>query len=99
MVNVKIHEEDLLEMLVNRLRRWTDNKLAIEDYSNWYEDLINSGCFDGVEFDPLLIVDNDWVNYTEYISYTEFADWNIEDEFDDKILWVGQEGHYIIRTY
>lgn len=98
-INVTIWVEDLLDMLENRWRRWTDDELRIHDYLDMYEDYLNNGVGDVVvDFDPSLWVDNDYINDTEYITEEEFEEYNIEDEYDDRILWIGSEGHYIIST-
>lgn len=68
MINIKIENETALDMLIERLKVWTDNREAIALYEKMYESYIDGGCFDGCEFDPMVIVDNDWVNYCKIIS-------------------------------
>lgn len=86
MVTVKISEDDLLDMLVARVKHWTDDPFSIELYKEYYERLIDGGCFEGAELDPMVIVDNDYINYTTIITKGEFDDYGIEDEDDDRIL-------------
>lgn len=71
MINVKIENCDALQMLCDRLTHWTDDPQAQKLYSKMYESYIDGGCFDGCEFDPMVIVDNDWVNYCTVIDETD----------------------------
>ncbi len=68
MVTVKIDDDDLLEMLVNRLDYWTDDRDIKDLYSKMYEHLIDGGCFEGAELDISVIVDNDYINYCTIID-------------------------------
>lgn len=98
MIKVTMYIDDLLELLESRWRRWTDDELMIETYLEYYEDMLNS-MGELAEFNPCLWVDNDYINDTEYITHEQFEDYGIEDVEDERVLWVGQEGHYIISTY
>lgn len=98
MIKVTMYIDDLLELLESRWRRWTDDELMIETYLEYYEDMLNS-MGELAEFNPCLWVDNDYFNDTEYISHEQFEEYGIEDVEDERILWIGQEGHYIISTY
>lgn len=85
MLTVKIDEDDAVEMLMDRLRTmWDPTSQEEELYQKYYEDIIYS--YDGSEFNPGVIVDNDYVNYLTVISEDEFGDYDIEDEEDDRIL-------------
>lgn len=68
MINVKIDNETALDMLMNRLDTWTREKKDVELYEKMYQSYIDGGVFDGGEFDPMVIVDNDWVNYCSVIE-------------------------------
>ena len=65
---VNIDNDTALEMLLNRLRFWTDDDDVIALYEKMYENYIDSGCFDSREFDIMTIVDNDYINYCYVIS-------------------------------
>lgn len=100
MITVKIDEDTLLEMLLDRIKYWTSNEDTINLYRDYYEELINSGCFDDCEVDILDIVDNDYVNNLTTISKEDFEQWNIESEVDDNIVAFNEEEDlYLIRTY
>ena len=65
---VNIDNDTALEMLLNRLKFWTDDPDVIALYDKMYENYIDSGCFDSHEFDIMTIVDNDYINYCDVIS-------------------------------
>lgn len=87
MVTVKIDEDVLVEMLMDRLREfWKPTSVEEELYQEYYQGLVDNGALDGQEFDPSAIVDNDYVNYLNVIDKSEFNSYGIEDEDDDRIL-------------
>ena len=65
---VNIDNDAALEMLINRLRFWTDDADVIALYERMYENYIDCGCFDGGKFDVITIVDNDYINWCNIIS-------------------------------
>lgn len=65
---VNIDNDVALEMLLNRLRFWTDDDDVIALYEKMYENYIDFGGFDSREFDIMTIVDNDYINYCDVIS-------------------------------
>ena len=100
MISVKVDEDTLLEMLLDRVEHWTSDEDVINLYRDYYEELIGSGCFEGCELDILVIVDNDYVNNLETISKEDFKQYNIEDETDDRIVAFNEYNDlYLIRTY
>lgn len=100
MITVKIDEDILLEMLLDRVEYWISDKDIINLYRDYYEELINSGCFEGHELNVMNTVDNDYVNNLETISREDFEQWNIKDVTDDKIVASNEaEDLYLIRTY
>lgn len=72
MITVKIEEEDLLNMLVDRVGYWTTDKDIIELYSKYYESMVYGGCFEGAELDVMVIVDNDYVNNLTVVDREEY---------------------------
>lgn len=71
MITIKVNEEDLLNMLLGRVRYWTDDEEIIGLYEKMYDDYIFNGIFEGMNMDIQDIVDNDWVNYTSVITEEE----------------------------
>lgn len=62
MISVKIDEIKALNWLMERLEYWTNDTLTIQLYEKMYQNYLDCGVFDGGEFDPMIIVDNDYVN-------------------------------------
>ena len=62
MVTVQIDESDLLDMLVERVKYWTDEKSTVDLFAGYYQSMIDGGCFDGAYLNVSLIVDNDYNN-------------------------------------
>ena len=65
---VRIDEEQAVEMLVERVSYWTQDSEVIALYEKMYTNYVYGGVFDGGEFDIMVIVDNDYINYTRIIS-------------------------------
>ena len=66
-VMVDIDEDDLLDLLMNRVRRWTDEKVSLDLYEQMYQSYIDSG-WDLGGNSVMVIVDNDWVNYCDVVG-------------------------------
>lgn len=100
MITVKIDEGTLLRMLLNRVEFWTSDEITIDLYADYYEELVNSGCFEGCELDIMAMVDDDYINNLTTIKKEDFEQWDIEDETDDSIVAFNKEKDlYLIRTY
>lgn len=61
MINMLIDEEDLLDMLMERVQCWKGNDLDL--WEKYYEKCVYGGYFNGAELDIKGIVDNDCVNW------------------------------------
>ena len=72
MVTVKIDEEALLDMLVDRVEYWTDDSDVVELYSKYYENMVYGGCFEDSTFDVNSIVDNDYINWLTVADREEY---------------------------
>ena len=72
MITVKIDEDDLLDMLMDRVGYWTDDKDTLDLFEQYYDHMVNGGCFDGAELDIMSIVDNDYINNTTIVTREEF---------------------------
>ena len=77
MVTVQIDEDDLLEMLMERVAVWTNDTEVRDLYEEMYSSYVNGGCFEGAELNIMSIVDNDYVNYCSTICKEDCseADW------------------------
>ena len=72
MITVKIDEADLLDMLVDRVGYWTDDRDVLKLYEQYYDSMVYGGCFDGAELDINSIVDNDYVNWLTVADREEY---------------------------
>lgn len=100
MVTIKIDEDTLLEILLDRVRIWTKNEDVIDLFEDYYKGVVNSGCFEGCKLDIKKIVDNDYINNMVVINKEDFEDWGIESFNDDKIEASNKILNlYLIRTY
>ena len=68
MINCKIDESTAFNMLVDRLDHWTKDPMTRRLFEDMYENYCDNGLFEGCEFDPMVIVDNDYVNYCRVIE-------------------------------
>jgi len=67
-VNCKISSDYLYDLLMERVRFWTDDRDVIALFGMMYERYVEDGYFDGGEFDPMQIVDNDYANWCSVLS-------------------------------
>ena len=85
---VNIDNYDAIEMLVERVKYWTDDDDTIELFEQYYTHMVEGGCFDGGNFDVMSIVDNDYVNNTTIVTREEFEkdrDEYIEEEVKSRL--------------
>lgn len=100
MIAVKIDEDTLLEMLLDRLEFWTSDESVINLYRDYYEGLVYSGCFEGCELNIAAIVDDDYINNLTVLNKEDFEDYGVESFEDDKIEAFNEEQNlYLVRTY
>ena len=72
MITVQIDEDILIDVLMNRVKYWTDDEDTLELFEKFYENRVYGGCFDGAELDVRAIVDNDYVNNTSITTIDEY---------------------------
>ena len=87
-ITVQIDEDTAVEMLVDRVKYWTDDDDTIELFEQFYTDRVEGGCFNGADFDVMSIVDNDYVNNTSIITREDFENARekyIEEELKNRL--------------
>lgn len=100
MINVRIHENTLLILLMDRLEYWTTNKDILALYEDYLKELIDYGCFDGDELDVDVIVDNLYINDTTIMDREMLYDNDIEVDNCDKVLAKNEDKDlYLVRNY
>jgi hypothetical protein len=55
MLTVKIDKDTALNLLNERVDFWTDDIEVRQLFYKMYEKLIDEGCFENCEFDPMII--------------------------------------------
>ena len=68
---IEVDNDEVLEMLMERVRHWVDDEEVIGLYEQMYENYIDADIWDGGEFNVWTIVDNDYVNWCNVISEGE----------------------------
>lgn len=67
-------EDTALDMLMERLEYWikdhteTSKYIDRKLYEQMYSSYLDGGVFESVEFDPMVIVDNDYINYCKTLE-------------------------------
>ena len=77
MITMQIDEDDLLDMLMERVGVWTKDEEVLDLYEKMYRSYVDGGCFDGAELDVMSIVDNDYVNWCSTLCQEDCSeeDW------------------------
>mgnify|MGYP003304364970 CR=1 FL=1 len=83
-ITVRLDEGTALDILMERVRYWTDDNDTLELFEKYYENAIWGGCFDGSDFNIMSIVDNDYVNNTTIVTRAEYES-NRNDFLRDNI--------------
>ena len=95
MINVRINESVLLEMLVERVEFFDRSEVEVDLYKKMYESEIEAGCFEGAEIDVNLIVDNDVINYCNIIEEGDSEFNSIMKLYKEEGLGdISMESHY-----
>ena len=87
LVTVQMEDYELLDMLLERLAYW-GREDEQDLYEQMYQNYLDSGCFESVEFNVMSIVDNDVVNYCAVISKEDYP-----QDFE-KLLKLYHNGEY-----
>lgn len=96
MLTVKIDELDALEMLNDRVAFWTDNETEKDLFAIYYMDMIDGGAFDGAEFDPMMIVDNDYINLFSVMDDAELVKQFPDDEAREDRIYARKGGFNLV---
>lgn len=100
MINVKIHEVTLLNLLMDRLEYWTSDNDVLTLYESYLKELIDGGCFDGAELDVDVIVDNLYINDTTIMDGEMLDDNDIEVDDNEKVLAKNEDKDlYLVSSY
>ena len=111
---VRIDNDTALEMLMDRVRHWTDDEDILKLYELMYADYIEGGVYDNGEFDVMQIVDNDYINWCTVLGEGDDAyegikelwdnngagDISCEDELNGGYSFIEAEynGYFLVRS-
>lgn len=94
LVNIKVNDYEILNMLDARVENWTKDEDIQELYSKMYENFIYGGYFEGCEFDVMQIVDNDYINYCTVIEEGDPDFEEIKKYYNDGFYDISCETNY-----
>lgn len=102
-ITVTIDSDTLKEMFYDRVNyadQWTKHYDDAEAFSEYYDEMIDSGAFDGwKDFDIPSVVDNDIVNEIDTYTEDEFIDtFGSMEENEDRILFVASNGIILVSA-
>ena len=100
MINVQIDETTLLNLFMDRLEYWTTDNDVTELFEEYLDNMIQNGCFEGVELDVDAIIDNLYINDTTIMDKEELDNNEIDAEDYDKILAKNEDKDlYLVSNY
>lgn len=100
MINVQIDEEQLLDLLMQRIEYWTKDTHILTLYEQYLKDLIYKGYFEGANLDINLLIDNLYVNNTSIMNKEDLKNNDIDVNDSEKVLAKEVDNDlYLVRTY
>ena len=81
---VNIDNDTALDMLMDRVSYWTDDVITRHLYEAMYENYVDGGVFDNGDFDVMVIVDNDYINWCTVVSKGDEAYEDIKKLYDEQ---------------
>ena len=100
MINIQIDENDLLDLLMNKLEYWAKDDDVLALYRDYLENLIDGGCFEGQTLDISVFIDNLYVYDTNIMDKEELDRNNIDIDNYDKILAKNEDNNlYLVSSY
>ena len=100
MINVKIDETTLLDLFMDRVEYWTSDVDVLDLYEGYLNELIYGGCFEGVELDVNMFVDNLYINDTTIMDREMLDDNDIEIDDSEKVFAKNEDKDlYLVSNY
>ena len=69
----KISDDEALNLLMDRLSTWTDDKDTLDLFEKMYESYLDSGVFEENTASIMEIVDNDYINWCNVVSAEDLS--------------------------
>ena len=100
MINVQVDEEQLLDLLMQRVEYWDKDAKILSLYEQYLKDLIDGGCFEGANLDISLLIDNLYVNDTQIMDGEEIKSNGIDINDSEKVLVKDIDNDlYLVSSY
>lgn len=100
MINVQVNEKDLLDLLMQRVKFWVKDANVLSLYKEYLRNLIDWGCFEGVNLDVSMLVDNLYINDTQIMDKGELKSNGININNSEKVLVKDIDNDlYLVSTY
>lgn len=100
MINVQVDEEQLLDLLMQRVEYWDKDAKILSLYEQYLKDLIDGGCFEGANLDISLVIDNLYVNNTQIMDGEEIKSNGIDINDSEKVLVKDIDNDlYLVSSY
>lgn len=64
---IYVDNDEFLDMLIDRVKHWTEDPDVVGLYAKMYENYIEDGIFENTNASISEIVDNDYINYCDII--------------------------------
>ena len=100
MINVQVNEEDLLDLLMNRVEYWITDRQVLSLYESYLKELIDGGCFEGGNLNIYSLIDNLYVNDTQVMDKDGLKSNGIDVNDSEKVLARDVDNDlYLVSTY
>ena len=100
MIDVRVDEEQLLDLLMRRVEYWTTDTNILNLYESYLKDLINCGCFEGTNLDVSMLIDNLYINDTQIMDKEDLKNNDIDINDSEKVLVKDVDNNlYLVTTY
>ena len=100
MINIQVDEENLLDLLMQRMEYWTKNANILNLYEQYLRGLVYCGCFEGTNLDISLLIDNLYINDTQIMDKEDLKNNDIDVDDSEKVLAKDVDNDlYLVSTY
>ena len=82
LVNVNVESDYVVDLLIDRVKFWTDDKDVVALYEQYYTELLESERM--VDIDVMYIVDNDVINWFSVMDDEELTDQFPDDTEEER---------------
>ena len=100
MVNVQVNEHDLLDLLMHRVEYWTKDTNILSLYKEYIRNLIDWGCFEGINLNVSMLIDNLYLNDTQIMDKKDLENNDVDINNSEKVLARDVDNDlYLVTSY